>query len=244
MIQVIHRAIDILEYVSKDPETPKPLSDIASALDLNAGTCANIIKTLVNRKYLDKADKQKGYSLGSMAYTLTGHDGYKKNLIKAAKDELEALAKKLNENALLAVLNGNLRIAILRANGTNDIQATTPAEKSAYETTSGRLLISMLPDDELQKYIKKYGLPKENVWKEAANPKAFDKQIKNIRSEQHTIQITHGQIVGLAVPVMQGQKVIASIGVYIPQFRFKGILKENTIRIMKEFASRISKKLD
>lgn len=243
MIQVIHRSLDILEYIAKDPETPKALGDIASTLNLNAGTCANIIKTLVDRKYLDKTDKPKGYLLGSMAYILTGNEGYKKNLIKAAKDELEALSKKLNENSLLAVLNGNLRIAILRAHGTNDIQATTPAEKSAYETTSGRLLISMLPDDELQKYIKKYGLPKETDWKEASNAKAFDKQIKKIRSEQHTIQITHGQIVGLAVPVMHGKKVIASIGVYMPQFRFKGILKESVIKIMKEYASRISKKL-
>ena len=62
MIQVINRAFDILEYIAKDPDKPKALGEIASDLDLNAGTCANIIKTMVARKYLEKIDKQKGYS--------------------------------------------------------------------------------------------------------------------------------------------------------------------------------------
>jgi DNA-binding IclR family transcriptional regulator len=66
MIQVIHRALNIMEYVAADPERPKELGDIAEDLKLHSATCANIIKTLVTRQYLVKLEKQKGYLIGPM----------------------------------------------------------------------------------------------------------------------------------------------------------------------------------
>ena len=98
MIQVIHRAFDIIEYISKEPEKPKVLGEIAKNLNLNAGTCANIIKTMTSRKYLEKAEHQKGYILGSAAYNLTGNTGYKKELIEISKPDMELLTKVLNES--------------------------------------------------------------------------------------------------------------------------------------------------
>ena len=85
MIQVINRALDIIEYISKEPETPKSLSDISGTLDLNAGTCANIIKTLVERNYIEKLVNKKGYQLGKRFYQLGNFSGYKKDLIEVAK---------------------------------------------------------------------------------------------------------------------------------------------------------------
>lgn len=243
MIQVIQRALDILEYIANEPDKPKPLGEIASKLELNAGTCANIIKTLVERKYLEKIDKQKGYCLGSMAYRISGNEGYQKGLVDAAKEEMEALTKKINENSLLAILNGVTRIAILRAHGANDLQATTPAEKLAYETTSGRLLIAMLPDAELEKYISKYGLPKADVWPEACNVKSFQRQIKKIQNEQYAVQVTKGQIVGLAAPVYKKEKVVASLGVYMPVFRYSKWNKNEIVKYIKSAAEKISRKL-
>ena len=70
MIQVIHRALNIMEYVAADPDRPKELGDIAEGLKLHAATCANIIKTLVTRQYLVKLEKQKGYLIGPMFHRL------------------------------------------------------------------------------------------------------------------------------------------------------------------------------
>ena len=49
MIQVIHRALNILELIARDRNKEYGLSEIADRLGLNHGTCANIIKTLVVR---------------------------------------------------------------------------------------------------------------------------------------------------------------------------------------------------
>lgn len=243
MIQVINRAFDILELIAVEPETPKSLGEISEKLNLNAGTCANIIKTMVTRNYLDKMDRQKGYCLGPMAYKLTGSKGYNKDLIRAAKQELEGLTKKLNENSLLAVLKGETRIAVLRVHGSNELQAITPAEKHAYETTSGRLLLAMLPDEEQEQFIIRYGLPKADTWTEASNHKGFLKQVKKIRSDRYALQITPGQIVGIAVPIYNHKKVIASLAIYLPLSRYKNADRDHILHQMNKSAEKIAKNM-
>ena len=52
MIQVINRALNILEILAQEPDKEFGLSEIATAVELNAGTCANILKTLVYRNYV------------------------------------------------------------------------------------------------------------------------------------------------------------------------------------------------
>lgn len=243
MIQVINRALDILEFIGQDPEKPKPLGDIVKELGLNPATCANIIKTLTNRKYLDKIDRLKGYCLGSKAYALTSNTNYKKDLVDAARPELEALTKKINENSLLAVLNEDLRVAIIRASSIQDIQANTASEKKAYDSASGRLLVAMLPDEELEKFILKYDLPAPDTWKGVSSKKSFVSEVKRIRREKFAMQITNKQIVGLAVPVSKSGKVIASLSVYLPSQRFNKEKKEELLTVMNKMAGRIEKKI-
>ena len=51
MIQVVVRALEILEYVNKKENDPTTLTELAAAVGLNQPTCANIVKTLVEKKY-------------------------------------------------------------------------------------------------------------------------------------------------------------------------------------------------
>jgi len=59
MIQVIGKALDILELLAKDPDKVLTLSEVANTFNLNHGTCANIIKTLVDRNYVEKLPAKK-----------------------------------------------------------------------------------------------------------------------------------------------------------------------------------------
>jgi DNA-binding IclR family transcriptional regulator len=243
MIQVINRALDILEFLSEDPERHKPLSEISEKLNLNNGTCANIIKTLVARNYIEKLEKKKGYCLGAKSYGLTGNEDYKKDLTEAAKKELDLLTNKLNENCLLAVLDNDIRRVIVRVLSSHSIQASTAAEKRAYDSSSGRSLIAMLSDVELEKFIKRFGVPVANEWEDAKDKKALLNQITKIRADGYASQLNSGNIVGLAVPIYKGLKVIASISVYMPQFRYTKLDKMELIDHLKESSKNISDRL-
>ncbi len=243
MIQVIGRALDIIELIAKEPEEVKTLSDIADTIGLNHGTCANILKTLVNRNYVEKVGGKKGYKLGMMAFRLAGRKDYKNDLVEAAKEEMTRLTKQFNENTLLSVLKENKRLAILRVNSHHQLQVVTPTEKDAYNSSTGRLLVAMLPDDELEAFIKKHSLPPSRPAGKAVAEKKFYDEVKKIRKEGFATYLPDDQILGLAVPVYQESRVVASLSMYLPAFRCNNALKKQMKESLIRSAQKISNKL-
>ncbi|HEU4607353.1 MAG TPA: IclR family transcriptional regulator C-terminal domain-containing protein, partial [Chitinophagaceae bacterium] len=234
---------DILEFLADEPDKQRTLGEIAAKVNLNAATCANIIKTLVERKYIDKLDKKKGYCLGSKAYGLTGNESYKKDVTEAAKEELQPLTKKIKENSLLAVLENDMRRVLVRVMSEHPIQASTAPEKRAYDSASGRCLVAMLPDAELHRFVKQYGLPKKGEWEGVKDEKSLMEQIGHIRESGYATQLTKEKIVGLAVPVLKGEKVVASLSIYMPQFRYNKSDKLELVNLMNQASRKITKKL-
>ena len=240
MQQAINRAFDILEYIGTDPETPSSFSEIATNVGLNTGTCANIINAMVKRGYLEKLEGKKGYLLGKKIYELTSFDGYNKELVKVAKPILEKLTEKVNENASLAVLKGNSRIVLFQTQSKQDIQAISAIDKPAYDSSTGRLLIAMLSDDELNRYISLYGLPTASIWKEATTKKKFAEAIEQIRMEGYAIQESEKHIAGISVTVRQNNKVIAALCVFLPTFRLAAMDKQLLIEELRKASEQIA----
>jgi IclR family KDG regulon transcriptional repressor len=245
MIQVIHRAIDILEYVAKDPEKPKLLGQIASDLNLNLATCANIVKTLSNRGLLKKAINQKGYLIGNQIQILSENQTIISHLIELASNEMAVLSQKLNENCLLAILKNDNRIVVYKKDAEGQlVQATTPDKKNAYDSSTGRLLLAMLSDEDLKKYIKQYGLPSSAIWKTVDTYESLINQVSSIRKRGYALLEDSVQVVGIATPIYYGSTVIASLSVYLPAFRFDDEFKEKMILSTLQTADRISKSLN
>lgn len=243
MIQVIHRAMDILELIAKNAEKEKSLTEIADGLGLNHGTCANILKTLVSRKYVEQVGPKKGYRLGSMAYALTGNASYKRDLVLAARPVMEELTKSINENSLLAVLKEEKRLLLFDVQSDQDLQVRTTPEKNAYDSATGRLLLAYLSPAERENFIRKYGLPSAQVWKEASTPEEFAEALDKIKAEEMATQISAKQIVGLAVPIRKDGQVVATLGLFLPETRFKGTWRKEVMAQLKKAAAHINQNL-
>ncbi|OAQ42021.1 hypothetical protein A5893_02585 [Pedobacter psychrophilus] len=229
MIQVIHRSIDILEYVAEDIYRPKLLGNIAKDLNLNAATCANIVKTLVTRGLLKKPENEKGYLIGERLSDINnGTIGFN-DLLNKARPILENITMELNENCLIAILKNDIRKVIHKQNSNQLIQATTPDEKQAYDSSTGRLLIAFLNDHDLQLFLKQYGLPSKQVWPQAASRIGFFEQINAIKKQGYALIEDTVQVVGIAVPIYQNKKAIASFSIFLPSFRFDDKMRINMI---------------
>ncbi len=240
MIQVINRAIDIIEYVANNPTEAKLMGKISTDLGLNNGTCANIIKTLVERGLLKKSHHEKGYILGEKFYEISnGIFGYK-DLIDRATLSLEKFENLLNENFLIAVLKGDKRSVIFRKSSNQLIQATTPDEKYAFDSSTGRLLVAMLPDKELQNFIKLHGLPDKKIWPEAASRIKLFEQVELIKKQGYALIEDTVQITGIATPIYKAEKVIASFSIYLPSFRFSEIMRLKMIKIALQTSKNLS----
>ncbi|GAB3965006.1 IclR family transcriptional regulator [Spirosoma terrae] len=244
MIQVINRALDLLELIAADPERPKSLGDLADNLQLNHGTCANILKSLVARGYVEQIGTKKGYILGSKSYSLTGNEAYQKDLLEAAKEEMDLLTQSVNENCLLAILKDNQRVAIYRTFAEQDLQVRTADIKPVYDSASGRLLLAMLTKDKLERFLTKYGLPSEESWPEVQTESKLYEALSLMRREELAVQtITNRHVMGLAVPIYKKELVVASLSIYLPEYRYMALDKHKLIDSLRKCAAKINKRL-
>ena len=233
MIQVIHRALDILELVAKDRNKEYGLGEIASSVNLNHSTCANIIKTLVNRDYLQQSGKKQGYKLGSKAYYLTGNFSNKKELLKVAVSPMKELRNQLNESCILAIVKDNMRVTLHKELSTHELQVVSNGEeKNVYLTATGRMILACMSSENRKRFVQKYGLPKE-MWPEVRNEDDLTLELNKIREKQFAIHFDGAYIVGVGAPVFKNDEIVASVGVYLPEVRF-------TYKVQEQIFSEIS----
>jgi DNA-binding IclR family transcriptional regulator len=243
MIQVINRALEILEYVAKQGGEPASLSEIAEAAGIHQTTCANIIKTLADKNYLEHLGRKKGYRLGASAYHLTGNLAYNQNLILAAKPIMEALTAKLNETSLLGILRNNKRFLVQVVTSDQDLQVRTRSESDIYPTASGRMLMACLPAKELDNLIQILGLPRPHIWPDIHSKEDLLEALGVIRKNELALTLSAKHIVGLAVPIRKSSQVIASLSIFLPESRFTSTHKETILQELRSAARQINERL-
>jgi DNA-binding IclR family transcriptional regulator len=246
MIQVIHRAFDIIELCSKNRDRELTLSEIADKLELNHGTCANIIKTMITRNYIEQLGYKKGYRLGPMISQLAGSASLKQELIQAAKSPMEQLVNELNETCLIGIMrkSDNKRVVLHQVHCNQDIVVRTAIEKEIYNTTTGRVILAYMAEKEMEKVIQKHGLPSFTLWHEADTREKLDQELARIRREGFAFQRTPTHIVGLAVPVFRAGVVIAGLSIYMPEMRYAESMKELAVSRLIEAGKQIDERLN
>ncbi len=244
MIQVLNRAFDILEFVAREKDRKFTLAEIADNFGLNHGTCANIIKTMVLRGYIEKQGKRDGYRLGAKAYYLTGNFLFKKELLNASVGLMKELRLKLNEGIILAILQNNKRILLHEERSTHELQVVNLKEKDIYKTSTGRMILASMNKSDQHAFVEKFGLPDNESWEGVEDEEDFFSELKKIRKKRIAIHLAKSGIVGVAVPVYLKNKVVASLGVYLPKSRFNEEMQSSIFKELPLAADQINKRLD
>ncbi|MBN1181062.1 MAG: helix-turn-helix domain-containing protein [Bacteroidales bacterium] len=244
MIQVLNRAFNILEYIASDSDKKFGLAEIADSLLLNHSTCANIIKTMLSREYIEQMGRRGGYRLGPKAYYLTGNFPFKKELLSISVELMKNLRSKLNEGIILAIMQNNKRILLHEEHSTHELQVVNHKEKEIYKTSTGRMILACMSRSDQEAYIKKYGLPDEDSWPEIENEEVFFNELIKIRKKQIAVHVAKSDIVGIAVPVFIKNTIVASLGVYLPETRFTKEAQEKIYRDLPITADKVMKGLE
>lgn len=245
MIQSVHRALDILEYLARQPEQPIALGQIAEGLGLNSATCANLIKTLVTRSYVEQAGPREGYQLGPMAHYLVREGAYCRDIVSLAEPMLADLAQELGENLVISRLHQARLFMLAEAHGDQALQVRRDLllVDDAYLTANGRLLLAYLDEPGLSAFLRAKGLPGK-AWPTAADEEHLRQQLGAIRKQGHYDDLSPQGLVRAAYPVWQRGKVVAALGLYAPEFRFKGQKRVQGLARLKRAAEEISEGLD
>jgi DNA-binding IclR family transcriptional regulator len=244
MIQVIVRAMDILEYIAQQHGQPTQLIKIAEHAGLSQPTTANIVKTLVEKNYLEQISRKEGYRLGIAAYQLTGNAAYNHGLIAAAKEPMQDLRDSLNETTMLGIIRNNKRAILHMVESDQVLQAKTVMVAEVYETSTGKLLMAYMGQKELQSLIKSIGMPSKNTWPGAQTMEGLLKELQKIREKEFVQTLSIYHTVGFAVPVYKNKTVVAALSVFVPESRYTDQHKEKISKQIRLAARHISEELN
>ncbi len=244
MIQVLNKAFDILEFIAREPNVEYGLGEIADSLKFNHGTCANIIKTMISREYIEQMGRRGNYRLGSKVYYLIGNPLFKKELLDASVNIVKELSFKLNEGTILAIVHNNKRIIIHEEFSNHELQVVNKKAKELYETSTGRVILAFRKKVEQETFVSQYGIPTRTEWPGINNEEDFYKELQKIRKNKISVQESPANIVGIAAPIFIKDSVVASLGVYLPESRFSKGMKRNIFSDIINSALRVTEKLD
>ncbi|NMB97639.1 MAG: hypothetical protein GYA02_13690 [Clostridiaceae bacterium] len=240
MIKVLHKALDILEFVSYDKNRTYSLTEIAQEIDEKPTTCANIIKTLLDREYVERVGK-RGYKLGIMAFSIVNISGYDIELVNKAKNPLKELSESINSSAVLSVLKNNRKHVLLRIES-NSIIKVNPAAmdiSDPYETSTGLVLLAYQPDSIIDDLIEQNGLPLNFT-----NEEDYRNFLSSIRKEGYLSMTVKKEVAEVATPVKSNGNVIAAIGVYMPKYKFTPEFQKKVIESIIKTSTEISDSLE
>jgi DNA-binding IclR family transcriptional regulator len=218
MIQVVERTFAVLEYLARDPQGRNRLSDIAEGANLNASTCARILKTLGRLGYVVKYVEGGGYSLGSKAYSLVDRSSYRYDLVLAGRTFMTQFVRKLNESILLATLYHGNRIVLYEIEAEHLIKAHREAVNdcdSPLRTATGRLMLAYLPEAERGQLVadaRSWG----KFWPQMANKAQVFEALDEIRRQGWAKTRNESDVVGVAVPLREAGAVVAALASICP----------------------------
>lgn len=217
MIKVLNKAFDILEYLSIQGEKPVGMSQIAQAIGEPSTTTANILRTMVERGYLEK-DSNRCYSLGYMAYSVTHSSAYCGWLVNAASDAFHALAEKLQETIVLVVLRNSRKYNLMQMQGEGAVVVSRKEMEGTdlFYTATGLLLTAFADERERALILQANALP-ENLQQPGKLMDALDEIVQN----RYSYVDWKPGIAQFAVPIYDGEKFVAALGMYMPAYQFK-----------------------
>ena len=228
--------------IRDSPKSEIGLSEIADTLHLKHSTCANILKTLVNRNYVEQVKFKGNYRLGYMAQQLANFNPYDTRLINVSKLPVEILMNEINETIILSKIKNDKRILIKEINCNHEVFVKTSKESSVYKATTGRMILAHYSPREFESFFQRVGLPSKEEWPEVESKSDLIDYLTEIRRDQFAFS-HNNHVVGLATPIYINNKIYASLGIYLPDIRFGEPEKSKMINALKQTTATINNEL-
>ncbi|MBQ7981981.1 MAG: helix-turn-helix domain-containing protein [Clostridia bacterium] len=236
MIKVIHKVLNILEYLARHEEGVT-LSAIAAHIEERTTTTSNIVKDLSDRGYLERVNGK--WKLGIGAYMLTGSArDYDRVLCAVAEPILHRLAEKTQAQAVLSVWRGQERYVLLRASDASAVTVNRdyPETKQVYSTATGMILLAEQSPEVIDAYIAENGIP--GIAEPSDTAIASFRAVLEQNRRRGCYLREKGDIFEAAVAVHdETGSLCAAIGIFLPLFRAGN--KEALIRALREAAAEL-----
>lgn len=213
--QLLARATLLLVHLGRHPDGLS-LRALAAETAVPPSTCVRLLRDLVVLGWADQSGPRGGYRLGPRAASLAHDQPYRGRLVAVAQPLVAALARRLGAQVLVAVLRGDRRLVVLRAEGDGD-PLCLAEERELYASASGRLLVAHLAWRARRRLVGRIGLPTPRAWPGVADWDELSAECAAIRRNGHVVNQpadSERSAVAIAVPDGDGGTAAVAIGMF------------------------------
>ncbi len=250
LVQTIERVSSILDILAQNPQGIS-IRDISSKLNLPKGTTHRLLASLSYFGYVRQDPREKNYFLGLKFIELGQLLLSQIDLRKEAEPFLRDLSEKTKETVHLVILDRNEIVYIDKIEANQNPTGLKMASRiglrnPAHSCAVGKVLLSHLTKDELEKIIEEKGLPKrtENT---ITDPKKLMEHLKTVKIQGYAIDDEENEkgVRCVAAPIFnEVGKAIAAISISAPSFRVtKKMMQEVLSKEVMDTALKISHRI-
>ncbi|HVN24875.1 MAG TPA: IclR family transcriptional regulator [Syntrophorhabdales bacterium] len=234
----LERALQILDAFNPQRQALNK-SELSKIIGLSRATILRLCSTLVKYHYLRQDQESKKYSLGMRLFEQGSVIFYSLSVRKAASLPMTQLHTRIGKTIFLAILDNDELLYIDKREDSNSIITFTSkigTRRVPYWGMCGPVLMSFLPDEEIERLLKKFPL-KAHTRKSITDKQKFKAWLRKVRKQDFAVdpEATLEGITGVGAPVRDFTgNVVASVGAAI----FSSSLKNNDLqRIVGEVSA-------
>lgn len=229
--QTTIRILETLELIANNPNR-FTLSDISNELHIPKSTISPILHTLIHKGYLSLGANLR-YRIGFSAYNLGTGFLHQFNFLDEIEKILSNVTNICLEASHYAVLSGGDVLYLKKVNSPEPIRMVSFVGNKipAYSTALGKaLLLNMSMNDIKKLYPNGLTPVTEHT---ITNFAELKEQLTKARKEGYVYEIEESNeyIRCIAVPIRKSEKIVASISVATPVFRYND-KKETLIKTL------------
>jgi DNA-binding IclR family transcriptional regulator len=250
LVQTIERTSLILDILGQSPQGIS-IRDLSEKIKLPKGTTHRLISSLAYFGYARQDSKTRNYFLGLKLVELGNLLLSQLDLRKEAEPFLRDLAERTKETVHMVFLDRGEIVYIDKVELDHNPAGLRMASRvglrnPAHSSAVGKVLLSHLPEEELNGLIKEKGLPKrtENTIIDSIQLK---EHLKAVRTQGYAIDDEENErgIRCVAAPIFnEAGKAVAAISISGPAFRVtKKVVQETLKKEVMEAANKISQRL-
>jgi len=250
LVQTIERTSLILDILGQSPQGIS-IRDLSGRIKLPKGTTHRLISSLSYFGYARQDSKTRNYFLGFKLVELGNLLLSQLDLRKEAEPFLRDLAERTKETVHMVFLDRGEIVYIDKVELDHNPSGLRMASRvglrnPAHSSAVGKVLLSHLPEEELNGLIQEKGLPKrtENT---ITDPIQLKEHLKSVQSQGYALDDEENErgIRCVAAPIFnETGKAVAAISISGPAFRItKKMVQETLKKEVMETASKISERL-
>ena len=243
----LQKALRILLHIGQNgPEMG--ITQLAAALSLDKATVHRLLNAMEKFGMIEKNADNERYRLGLRLHELGNKAVESRTLQSEAHRFLLEMSRRSQETVSLAVPGAGGILCLDRVNSVHTVitvRTNVGAHFPAHCTAVGKAVLAFLPEEDVQAILLRNGLPRFTPATLTSGAE-LQENLRQIRQRGYALdnQELERGLSGVAAPVLlQGNRVVAAVGIAGPTLRFRGKELAQKTALVREIAAKLSASL-